>query len=58
MKIHIIKKVMKKRKIVILPITTTAELAAQFNEALAEYGLTVQTTIEDDRTEYQIETLK
>ncbi len=49
---------MEKRKIVVLPFTTTAELAAQFNEALAEYGLTVQTTIEDDRTEYQIETLK
>jgi hypothetical protein len=49
---------MEKRKIVILPITTTAELAAQFNVALEEYGLTIQTTIEDDKTEYQITTLK
>lgn len=49
---------MEKRKIVVLPFTTTAELVAQLDQALAEYGLTIQTKIEEDRTEYKIETLK
>jgi hypothetical protein len=49
---------MEKRKITVTPITTTAELVAQLNESLAEYGLFLNKEILEDRTEYKIEIQK
>lgn len=49
---------MKKTKIIVTPLTTTAQLISQLNESLSEYGLFLNTEILEDRTEYKIEVQK